>query len=106
MNEIATKRNKLFFTSLRTTAATTPCQDHHLISPPPFLFLFYFILNFLFFLALRPVSAAAPHQPRLDWQAWFAALGTYQHNPWLVNLVYHILNGTPEVTAFSSYFFF
>ncbi len=23
-----------------------------------------------------------PHQPRLDWQMWFAALGSYQHNPW------------------------
>jgi hypothetical protein len=29
-----------------------------------------------------------PHQPRLDWQMWFAALGTYQHNPWFVSLVY------------------
>jgi hypothetical protein len=24
-----------------------------------------------------------PHQPRLDWQMWFAALGQYNHNPWL-----------------------
>jgi hypothetical protein len=24
---------------------------------------------------------AAPYQPRLDWQMWFAALGTYQENP-------------------------
>ena len=23
----------------------------------------------------------APHQPRLDWQMWFAALGSYQVNP-------------------------
>ena len=29
-----------------------------------------------------------PHQPRLDWQMWFAALGSYQHNPWLLNLAY------------------
>jgi hypothetical protein len=34
-----------------------------------------------------------PHQPRLDWQMWFAALGTYQHNPWLVSLAYRILQG-------------
>ena len=32
-----------------------------------------------------------PHQPRLDWQMWFAALGSYQHNPWLLNLVYRLL---------------
>jgi hypothetical protein len=25
----------------------------------------------------------APHQPRLDWQMWFAALSSAQHNPWL-----------------------
>ena len=35
----------------------------------------------------------APHQPRLDWQMWFAALGTYQHNPWFLHLVYRILEG-------------
>ena len=32
-----------------------------------------------------------PHQPRLDWQMWFAALGSYQHNPWLLSLVYRLL---------------
>ena len=36
---------------------------------------------------------SAPHQPRLDWQMWFAALGSYQHNPWFLNLVYRLLNG-------------
>ena len=39
---------------------------------------------------------AAPHQPRLDWQMWFAALGSYQHNPWLVHLVYRLLIGQKE----------
>jgi hypothetical protein len=32
-----------------------------------------------------------PHQPRLDWQMWFAALGNYQHNPWFISLLYRIL---------------
>ena len=32
-----------------------------------------------------------PHQPRLDWQMWFAALGSYQHNPWLLSLVFRLL---------------
>ncbi|KAJ9576239.1 hypothetical protein L9F63_006901 [Diploptera punctata] len=39
----------------------------------------------------------APHQPRLDWQMWFAALGTYHQNPWLMSLAYRILHGQPEV---------
>ena len=41
----------------------------------------------------------APHQPRLDWQLWFAALGEYNSNPWLVHLAIHLLRGTPEVRA-------
>eukprot|EP00584_Thalassiosira_punctigera_P023066 CAMPEP_0172556072 /NCGR_PEP_ID=MMETSP1067-20121228/63106_1 /TAXON_ID=265564 ORGANISM="Thalassiosira punctigera, Strain Tpunct2005C2" /NCGR_SAMPLE_ID=MMETSP1067 /ASSEMBLY_ACC=CAM_ASM_000444 /LENGTH=694 /DNA_ID=CAMNT_0013344759 /DNA_START=1 /DNA_END=2085 /DNA_ORIENTATION=+ len=36
---------------------------------------------------------AAPHQPRFDWRMWFAALGTIQHNPWLVSFTDKILNG-------------
>lgn len=42
---------------------------------------------------------AAPHQPRLDWQMWFAALGTYKQNPWLMSLTYRLLTGQPEVLA-------
>lgn len=30
---------------------------------------------------------AAPHMPRLDWQMWFAALGNYQSNPWVLHLM-------------------
>ncbi|XP_012264453.2 lipase maturation factor 2-like [Athalia rosae] len=41
----------------------------------------------------------APHQPRLDWQMWFAALGTYHQNPWLMSLAYRLLAGQPEVLA-------
>ena len=39
----------------------------------------------------RPPRRTAPHQPRLDWQMWFAALGHYQHNPWLLHLLYKIV---------------
>ena len=35
----------------------------------------------------------APHQPRFDWRMWFAALGSYQHNPWLIGFLNQILNG-------------
>ncbi len=45
----------------------------------------------------RPPPWVAPHQPRLDWQMWFAALGNSQNNPWFVNLVVRILQGSPDV---------
>lgn len=47
----------------------------------------------------RAPAWVAPHQPRLDWQMWFAALGSYQRNPWFVSFMHHLLLGTPEVTA-------
>jgi hypothetical protein len=40
-----------------------------------------------------------PFQPRLDWQMWFAALGDYRQNPWLVNVCARLLQGSPEVLA-------
>lgn len=39
----------------------------------------------------------APHQPRLDWQMWFAAFGNYRRNHWFVNLMYRLQEGKPEV---------
>ena len=42
----------------------------------------------------RAPRRTAPHQPRLDWQMWFAALGSYEHNPWLLHLAYKLLLGT------------
>jgi hypothetical protein len=41
----------------------------------------------------------APHQPRLDWQMWFAALGNYRQNSWFVNFCVRLLQGSPEVLA-------
>ena len=38
-----------------------------------------------------------PHQPRLDWQMWFAALGNYQTDPWILNFLTRLLEGQPEV---------
>ncbi len=40
-----------------------------------------------------------PHQPRLDWQMWFAALGQPQQNPWLVSLCLRLLEGSRPVLA-------
>lgn len=45
----------------------------------------------------RYPSFVAPYQPRLDWQMWFAALGSYEHNQWFVNLCFRLLQGSPPV---------
>jgi len=45
----------------------------------------------------RRPAFVAPHQPRLDWQMWFAALGRWQDNPWFGNFCLQLLEGSPEV---------
>jgi hypothetical protein len=45
----------------------------------------------------RAPPIVAPHQPRLDWQMWFAALGTAQQNRWFVQFVERLLRGEPSV---------
>lgn len=45
----------------------------------------------------RGLPAVAPYQPRLDWQMWFAALGSYQQNAWVGGLMYRILQGDQRV---------
>mmetsp|Transcript_25170 Transcript_25170/g.41412 ORF Transcript_25170/g.41412 Transcript_25170/m.41412 type:complete len:674 (+) Transcript_25170:65-2086(+) len=47
----------------------------------------------------RPPPFVAPYHPRLDWQMWFAALGDYAHNPWLVHLVHRLQQGSAPVLA-------
>ncbi len=47
----------------------------------------------------RAPRFVAPHQPRLDWQMWFAALGNYQGNIWLLNLMGRILQGEKSVLS-------
>jgi uncharacterized membrane protein YphA (DoxX/SURF4 family) len=39
----------------------------------------------------------APHQPRLDWQMWFAALGGPTDNLWFSNFMLRLLQGSPQV---------
>lgn len=41
----------------------------------------------------RQPRRTAPHQPRLDWQMWFAALGSWQHNLWFIHLLIKVLQG-------------
>lgn len=45
----------------------------------------------------QPPCWVAPHQPRLDWQMWFAALGTFRQNPWLAGLAMGLLQDNPDV---------
>jgi len=46
---------------------------------------------------MRAPPVVAPHQPRLDWQMWFAALGTRQENPWFTRFVIRLLEGEGSV---------
>jgi hypothetical protein len=39
------------------------------------------------------------HMPRLDWQMWFASLGSCDGNEWLLLLQLRLLEGRPEVRA-------
>lgn len=47
-------------------------------------------------LELAPVRIA-PHQPRLDWHMWFAALGSYRQHPWFSHFIQCLFNQSPEV---------
>ena len=47
----------------------------------------------------RAPGWCAPHQPRLDWQMWFAALESPQQNPWLVGLIVRLLEGSRDVAG-------
>ncbi|HXV28210.1 MAG TPA: lipase maturation factor family protein [bacterium] len=38
-----------------------------------------------------------PHQPRLDWQMWFAALSDYRRHPWFLNFIARLIQGKEEV---------
>ncbi|KAM5334157.1 lipase maturation factor 2 isoform 1-T1 [Glossophaga mutica] len=49
-----------------------------------------------------PPPVVAPHQPRLDWQMWFAALGPHTHSPWFTSLVLCLLQGKEPGTPSTS----
>ena len=38
-----------------------------------------------------------PHQPRLDWQMWFAALSSFEDTPWFQRFLARLLRGSPPV---------
>ncbi len=45
----------------------------------------------------RAPPFVAPHQPRLDWQMWFAALSRVQAQPWFVSFMHRLLEESPPV---------
>lgn len=40
-----------------------------------------------------PPPMLTPHQARLDWQMWFAALGPHTQAPWFSSLLHRLLQG-------------
>ncbi len=52
---------------------------------------------------MRAPPIIEPHQPRLDWQMWFAALENYQQNRWFVNFMIRLLEGEPSVLRLLQY---
>jgi hypothetical protein len=46
-----------------------------------------------------PPLWVAPHQPRLDWQMWFAALSDCRNNVWFLNFAFRLLQGSPDVLS-------
>jgi hypothetical protein len=47
----------------------------------------------------RPPPWNIPHQPRLDWQMWFAALDDPRRVPWFSRFLEKLLQNEPSVTA-------
>ena len=46
----------------------------------------------------RRPALVAPYHYRLDWQIWFAAMSDINRQPWLVHLVYKLLEGDEACT--------
>ncbi|HLB57337.1 MAG TPA: lipase maturation factor family protein, partial [Gammaproteobacteria bacterium] len=44
-----------------------------------------------------------PHDPRLDWQMWFAALNTPDQSPWFSRLLQRLLENSPDVVGLLDY---
>jgi hypothetical protein len=49
-------------------------------------------------MARRP-CLITPYHYRLDWQMWFAALGDYRSQPWILRLIWELLEGNRTVAG-------
>jgi Lipase maturation factor len=46
-----------------------------------------------------PPGIYAPYQPRFDWNLWFASLGTFEQNPWVMQTEELLLDNDPSVLS-------
>ena len=51
----------------------------------------------------KPPPIVAPHQPRLDWQLWFAGLNHLSNIGWYRPFINRLLEGSPEVLLLLAY---
>ena len=51
----------------------------------------------------KPLIWNIPHQPRLDWQMWFAALSEPQPDGWFEKFMQRLQEGSPDVLALLAY---
>ena len=47
----------------------------------------------------RAPGFVGPHQPRVDWQLWFAALSDIERQAWFLSLCKRLLEGSPPVLS-------
>lgn len=47
----------------------------------------------------KPSPQVAPYQLRLDWQMWFAAMGSAEQYPWTYNLAWKLLHNDPDAVS-------
>jgi hypothetical protein len=47
----------------------------------------------------RAPCLITPYHYRLDWQLWFAALSTFDRQPWLGSLIYKLLENDPQALS-------
>lgn len=47
----------------------------------------------------RAPCLVTPYHYRLDWQLWFAALSSFEREPWIVHLAYRLLQGEPAIKS-------
>jgi len=47
----------------------------------------------------RKLPIIAPYQPRIDWQIWFAAMQRPEHNPWLIHMIWKLLDNDKDTLS-------
>ena len=51
----------------------------------------------------RKLPIIAPYQPRIDWQIWFAAMERPEQNPWLIHLIWKLLDNDKDALSLLAY---